>query len=59
VATYAILLQCTAVAQWFVAEGPLSISEVANQHVDLALGALHADRNLIADAIAAVQPPRN
>lgn len=57
VATYAILLQCTGVALWFSSNGPLPINEVANQHVDLVLGSLHADRTLIADAIAAIQPP--
>ena len=42
VATYAILLQCTGVALWFDAAGPLSLDEVAELHVELVLGSLQA-----------------
>ena len=40
VATYAILLQCTGVALWFDPAGPLKLEEVAELHVELALGSL-------------------
>jgi AcrR family transcriptional regulator len=50
VATYAILLQCTGVALWFDPAGPLGLDEVAALHVELVLGALGADRKLIAAA---------
>ena len=51
VATYAILLQCTGVALWFDASGPLSLDEVAEVHVELVLGSLQAPGHLIAEAI--------
>jgi hypothetical protein len=51
VATYAILLQCTGVALWFDAAGPLSLDEVAEVHVELVLGSLQAPAELIAEAI--------
>lgn len=51
VATYAILLQCTGVALWFDAAGPLSLDEVAELHVELVLGSLQASAELIAEAI--------
>jgi TetR/AcrR family transcriptional regulator, cholesterol catabolism regulator len=51
VATYAILLQCTGVALWFDAAGPLSLDEVAEVHVELVLGSLQAPGHLIAEAI--------
>jgi AcrR family transcriptional regulator len=51
VATYAILLQCTGVALWFDADGPLGLEEVAELHVELVLGSLQASRELIAEAI--------
>jgi AcrR family transcriptional regulator len=51
VATYAILLQCTGVALWFKAEGALSIDDVADYHVDLALGSLHTSRRDISSAL--------
>jgi AcrR family transcriptional regulator len=54
VATYAILLQCTGVALWFDPRGPLGLDEVATLHVELVLGGLGADRELIA---AAMRPP--
>lgn len=54
--TYAILLQCTGVALWFKSSGMMTAEEVADHHVDLVLGALHADPKLIAAAIAAVSP---
>jgi AcrR family transcriptional regulator len=54
VATYAILLQCTGVALWFDADGPLGLEEVAELHVELVLGSLQADADLIAEAIANV-----
>ena len=56
IATYAILLQCTGVALWFDADGPLGLDEVAELHVELVLGSLHADRSRIEAAIAAVSP---
>lgn len=51
VATYAILLQCTGVALWFDAGGPLSLDQVAELHVELVLGSLQASSELIAEAI--------
>jgi len=53
VAAYAILLQCTGVALWFDADGPLGLDRVADLHVELVLGSLGAERELIAKAIAA------
>ncbi|HET6831152.1 MAG TPA: TetR/AcrR family transcriptional regulator [Solirubrobacterales bacterium] len=55
VATYAILLQCTGVALWFDPAGPLGLDEVAVLHVELVLGALGADPELVA---AAADPAR-
>jgi TetR/AcrR family transcriptional regulator, cholesterol catabolism regulator len=57
VATYAILLQCTGVDLWFDPEGPLSLEEVAELHVELVLGSLQASPQLIGEAIAAVSRP--
>jgi AcrR family transcriptional regulator len=57
VATYAILLQCTGVDLWFDPEGPLSVEEVAELHVELVLGSLQASPQLIGEAIAAVSRP--
>ena len=54
VATYAILLQCTGVALWFDAGGPLNIEEVAELHIELVLGSLQASGELIAEAIDGV-----
>jgi AcrR family transcriptional regulator len=54
VATYAILLQCTGVALWFDADGPLNLDQVAEIHVELVLGSLGASRELIAEAIEEV-----
>jgi AcrR family transcriptional regulator len=54
VATYAILLQCTGVALWFDAQGPLTIDEVAELHVELVLGSLQASHELVAEAIESV-----
>jgi AcrR family transcriptional regulator len=54
VATYAILLQCTGVALWFDPEGTLPLEQVAELHVELVLGALGADTNLIGEAVEAV-----
>ena len=51
VATYAILLQCTGVALWFDPAGPLKLEEVAELHVELALGSLQASAELISEAI--------
>jgi AcrR family transcriptional regulator len=53
VATYAILLQCTGVALWFDAAGPLSLDEVAEVHMELVLGSLQATAELVAEAIDA------
>jgi hypothetical protein len=58
VATYAILLQCTGVALWFAPDGPLTLDEVAEVHVELVLGSVGAARALIADVVAATRPPR-
>jgi AcrR family transcriptional regulator len=54
VATYAILLQCTGVALWFDAEGPLNLDQVAELHVELVLGSLGASRELVDEAIEEV-----
>jgi AcrR family transcriptional regulator len=54
VATYAILLQCTGVALWFDARGPLSVEEVAELHVELVLASLQASPKLITEAIERV-----
>lgn len=54
VATYAILLQCTGVDLWFDPEGPLSLDEVAELHIELVLGSLQASPELIGEAIASV-----
>ena len=50
VATYAVLLQCTGVALWFDPDGPLGLDEVAALHVELVLGSLGADAELVAAA---------
>lgn len=42
VATRAILLQCTGVAVWFRPDGPLTLAEVAEIHVELVLNSLGA-----------------
>ena len=54
VATYAILLQCTGVALWFDPAGPLTLDEVAARHVELVLGSLGAEPELIDAANGAV-----
>lgn len=54
VATYAIILQCTGVDLWFDPDGPLSIDDVAELHVELVLGSLQASPELIAEAIESV-----
>jgi len=54
IATYAILLQCTGVALWFDADGPLNLDQVAELHVELVLGSVGASRELIAEAIEEV-----
>jgi AcrR family transcriptional regulator len=51
VAAFAILLQCTGVALWFDPAGPLKLEEVAELHVELALGSLQASAELISEAI--------
>lgn len=56
IATYAILLQCTGVALWFKSTGSSSAEQVAEQHVQLVLGSLHAPATLIASAIDAIRP---
>lgn len=55
VATYAILLQCTGVSLWFKSNGALSAEKVADYHVDLVLGSLHAPRTVIDDALASLK----
>jgi AcrR family transcriptional regulator len=52
IATYAILLQCTGVALWFDPEGALDLDRVADLHVELVLGSLGAEPELIAEATA-------
>lgn len=51
VATYAILLQCTGVAFWFKADGPLGLERVGDLHVELVLSSLGATRKLINAAL--------
>jgi AcrR family transcriptional regulator len=51
VATYAILLQCTGVALWYRAGGPLELERIADLHVELVLGSLRADGDLISEAV--------
>jgi AcrR family transcriptional regulator len=58
VATYAILLQCTGVALWFVPDGPLDLGAVADVHVELVLGSVGAARELIADVVASTRGER-
>ena len=54
VATYAILLQCTGVALWFDPRGSLSLDEVADLHIEIALGSVGASAKLIREAIERV-----
>lgn len=54
VATYAILLQCTGVSMWFRSSGPITAEQVADYHVDLVLGSLHASAEVIQAAIQTV-----
>lgn len=51
VATYAILLQCTGVALWFKADGPLDLERVGDLHVELVLSSLGASRERIESAV--------
>lgn len=51
VATYAILLQCTGVALWYQPGGPLELARIADLHVELVLGSLRADEELISEAV--------
>ncbi len=46
IATLAILLECTGVAVWFDPSGPLSLTDVADIHVDLVLNSLQAGDRL-------------
>ncbi|HTU32153.1 MAG TPA: TetR/AcrR family transcriptional regulator [Solirubrobacteraceae bacterium] len=55
VAAFAILLQCTGVALWFDPKGRLSLDEVTEIHIDLALAALGARRRSIDAAIRATR----
>ncbi len=55
VAAYAILLECTGVALWFDPAGSLSLTQVAEVHIELVLGSLGANRRTIASAIRATQ----
>lgn len=57
IATYAILLQCTGVSLWFKSSGDLTADEVADYHVDLVLGSLHAEADVIADALESLKLP--
>ncbi len=51
VATYAILLQCTGVALWYQPGGPLELERIADLHVELVMGSLRADEELISEAV--------
>lgn len=44
IATLAVLLQCTGVAIWFDPAGSMSLSEIADVHVDLVLKSLNGSR---------------
>jgi AcrR family transcriptional regulator len=44
VATFAILLQCTGVAAWYRPDGPLTLDEVADIHVELVFTGLGAPK---------------
>ncbi|HET9125085.1 MAG TPA: TetR/AcrR family transcriptional regulator [Solirubrobacteraceae bacterium] len=55
VAAFAILLQCTGVALWFNPRGRLTLDEVTDIHIELALGSLGARRRSIAAAIRATR----
>jgi AcrR family transcriptional regulator len=54
IATYAILLQCTGVADWFQAGGTRSLEEVAAIHVELVLGSLGVTRRRTAAVVKVV-----
>lgn len=41
--TYAILLECTGVAVWFRPDGPMTLPEIAELHVELVLNSLRVD----------------
>lgn len=56
VAAFAILLQCTGVALWFDPKGRLSLDEVTEIHIDLALASLGARRRSIDAAIRVTRP---
>jgi TetR/AcrR family transcriptional regulator, cholesterol catabolism regulator len=56
VAAFAILLQCTGVALWFDPRGRLSLDEVTEIHIELALASLGARRRSIAAAVRATRP---
>jgi hypothetical protein len=53
IATYAILLQCTGVGLWYEPGGSLSLTRIADLHVELVLGSLRADPALINEAVGA------
>ena len=55
VAAFAILLQCTGVALWYDPQGRLSLDEVTEIHIELALASLGARRRAIAAAIRATR----
>jgi AcrR family transcriptional regulator len=56
VAAFAILLQCTGVALWFDPRGRLSLDEVTEIHIELALASLGTRRRSIATAVRATRP---
>ncbi len=56
VAAFALLLQCTGVALWFSPRGSLSLDEVTEIHIELALASLGTRRRSIATAIRATRP---
>lgn len=51
IASYAILLECTGVAIWFMPNGSRTLDEVARIHIELVLGSLSTPRSIIARAV--------
>ena len=51
IASYAILLECTGVAIWFMPNGTRTLDEVARIHIELALGSLATPRATIDRAV--------
>ena len=51
IASYAILLECTGVAIWFMPNGSRTLDEVARIHIELVLGSLSTPRATVTRAI--------